>query len=78
MEWKEKLKAILKDGCSDSDIEDFISEHSELNGKEVWDYVYDLQAPDTCKGCKYVQHEGMLPCIRCSRRIITNDYYESR
>lgn len=78
MEWKKELEAFLEKGRSDSDIEDFCDAHPEVNGKDIWDYVYERSAPECCKRCKYIQMEGMFPCARCSRRVTTKDYYEPR
>ena len=78
MNWQEELKKLIENGCSDSDIEDFETEHPEINGKEIWDYVFEYNAPNACKGCKYIQYTGLMPCNRCSRRIEVKDYYEKR
>ena len=78
MNWKDELEKILEKGCSDSDIEDFVDEHPEVNGRDIWDYVCEHDAPARCKGCKYIQMYGMAPCIKCSRRVKLKDYYESR
>lgn len=77
-DWKTEIKTIVENGCTDSDIEDYIEQHSELDGKEVWDYVYELDAPDTCKGCEFIQMSGMYPCNVCIRRNQLKDYYKSR
>ena len=76
--WQEELYSILERGCSDSDIKDFIYENPNINAKKVWDFVYEHDAPDCCKGCKYIQFSGMFPCNSCSRRVLTKDYYELR
>lgn len=78
MNWKEEVKQIVEKGCTDSDIEDYIEEHSNVNGKEIWNYVSELDALSECKGCKYIQMTGMNPCICCSRRVKLKDYYEAR
>lgn len=75
--WKEELKTIIKNSCTDSDIEDFVDEHPEINGKDIWDYVYELDAPEGCKGCIHIQKSGMYPCNECSRRVVLKDYYEA-
>lgn len=78
MKWKDELKKIIENRCSDSDIEDFVDEHPKVNAREIWDYVYEYDAPDGCKGCRFIQMSGMMPCIRCTRRVKVKDYYESR
>lgn len=79
MNWKKDIEMMYKAGCTDSDIEEYIDLHfTELNGKEVWDYVYELDAPQECKGCKHIQMTGMPPCNNCSRRVKLKDYYEER
>lgn len=78
MEWKDELKKLIENGCSDSDIEDFETEHPNVNGKDIWDYVYEYHAPEECKGCKHIQLSGMFPCIRCSRRVKVKDFYEGK
>lgn len=50
MNWKKELTKIIKSGCTDSDIEDYLEEHSELNKKEAWNYIYEYNAPEQCKG----------------------------
>lgn len=77
MDWKDELNKILDNGCTDSDIEDFIDEHPEVD-ENIWDYVYEYCAPDVCKGCKHIQMSGMMPCMMCSRRVKVTDYYERR
>lgn len=79
MNWKLKLKNILEAGCTDSDIEDFVESHPEINGRKIWDYVYEYNAPSQCKECKYVQCIGFgLPCTKCSRNDTLVDRYEKR
>ena len=78
MDWKKELDKLLKKGCSDSDIEDFVDEHPKINGRDIWDYVYEFDAPAGCHGCKHIQMRGMTPCNRCSRIIELTDCYEPR
>lgn len=78
MTWKDEIKLIIENGCTDSDIEDFVELHPEVNGKDIWDYASDLGAPEQCKGCKYVQLIGMGRCLSCTRQPNLEDYYESR
>ena len=78
MSWQDELKKLIESGCSDSDIEDFVDEHPEVNGREIWDYVCEYDAPEACKGCKHIQMSGMMPCMICTRRVYLEDYYESR
>lgn len=54
-----------------------MDEHPEINGKDIWDYVYELDAPEGCKGCIHIQKSGMYPCNECSRRVVLKDYYEA-
>ena len=75
---KNQLTEIIKDGCTDSDIEDFIDNHPDISGKTIWNFVYEMDAPDACKGCTNIQMTGMHPCINCSRRVVLKDYYTSR
>lgn len=78
MDWKEELDKMLENGCTDSDIEDFEDAHPNVNGRDIWDYVFEYNAPKACKGCKHIQMSGLMPCMRCSRCITLKDYYESR
>ena len=78
MFWQEKLEILIKKGCTDSDIEDFISAHTNIKGKDIWEYIYEYDSPVECKGCKHIQKSGTLPCIMCSRKVKTKDFYESR
>ena len=78
MSWKNELNKLMEEGVSDSKIEDFIESHSKINPKEIWDYVYEHNAPKQCKGCRFIQNSGIMPCIRCLRRIEVKDYYEIR
>lgn len=76
--WKNELNKLMEEEISDSKIEDFIELHSKTNPKEIWDYVYEHNAPEQCKGCRFIQKSDTMPCIRCSRRIKVKDYYEIR
>ena len=76
-DWKDKITKIIENGCSDSDIEDYITEHPNIKGKDVWNFIYEYDAPTQCHGCKYIQFRGMHPCTSCSRRVL-KDYYEAR
>lgn len=78
MDWKIELESLLVKHHTDSDIEDFVAVHPEVNSKDIWDYVYEREAPDSCKGCGNIQRSGTFPCNRCSRKIKVEDYYESR
>lgn len=83
MNWKETLNKILENGCTDSNIEDFIDfieKHSDIDvdAKEIWNYVYEHDAPEECKGCRFIQQSGMMPCTNCSRRNKLKDYYTPR
>lgn len=79
----EKLRSELWElhngGCSDSDIEDFISEHrlSRKEAGEVWLQIAIWNAPECCKPCKHVQlYRSDYPCTYCSRPLA--DMYEER
>lgn len=64
---KEKLKALIENGCTDSDLKDF-AEDNNVNESEVFRYIAELTVPECCKGCKHVQlYNSMYPCIKCSR-----------
>ena len=76
--WKEELAVLLKAGCTDSDIRQFIQEHTDIGGKAVWNYVSDYYAPEQCKGCIHVQLIGMYPCTCCSRNETSKNFYEER
>lgn len=76
--WKTELVELLKNGCSDSDIEDFVDEHLDINGKDIWDYAYEYSAPIECKGCAYIQMKGDFPCAKCSRINELKDYYKKK
>lgn len=78
MEWKKELQHMLTVGCSDSAIEDYVEEHPEISGKDIWDYVFESNAPSVCRGCKHIQMRGMFPCTECSRQKQVKDYYEQR
>lgn len=77
--WKKELDQLIQNKkCTDSDIEDFIQNHDELNGKDVWDYVSELTSPEICKGCVYIQMSGMYPCNVCVRQNQLKDFYKSK
>lgn len=79
MTWKEEVQKIVQKGCTDSDIEDFVEAHPEINGKDIWDFLYELDAPDGCKGCEYIQLREFMPCIKCIRRTMDfKDYFKAR
>ena len=78
MDWKEEVRELVMGRCSDSDIEDYIDAHPDLNGREVWDYICELAAPEACKGCRHIQMSGMYPCDACSRNPKLRDFYEQR
>ena len=74
---------LLLEGCSDSDIEDFINDHhlSGEEAKEIWEIVAISNAPDCCKDCLFVAYfPDMHPCDRCirPRQHIYKDYYEKK
>lgn len=79
MNWKEELEKMLKDGCTDSDIADFMYDHPDVRGRDIWIFAYEYHAPAKCKGCKHISRSGgCYPCATCSRRIEVKDYYEPR
>lgn len=64
---KEKLKTLIENGCTDSDLEDF-AEDNNVDEGEVFRYAAELTVPVCCKGCKHVQfYDSMYPCTECSR-----------
>lgn len=77
-DWKQALYTLLEGHPSDSDIEDFATDHPDIDGKLIWDEVYEYDAPKECKRCVYIQHTNMHPCDRCSRRVTVKDYYKER
>lgn len=78
MDWEEELIQIINDGCTDSDIEDFVEEHPDIKASEVFDFVAELSAPEQCKGCKRISMIGMGICLSCTRQPGLEDWYESR
>lgn len=75
---KNQLTEIVKNGCTDSDIEDFIDGHPDISGRAIWNFLYEMDAPDACKGCANIQMAGTHPCTKCSRRVVLKDYYTPR
>ena len=68
------LIEMMKDGCSDSVIEDFCDER-HLSASDVFHFIAVRQAPNCCKKCKHVDYfPDMFPCSSCCRVMI--DYYE--
>lgn len=76
--WEAELTELLKHGCSDSDIEDFANGHPGVDGRSIWNYVYEYNAPAKCKGCDNIQLKGTFPCTKCSRVNELKDYYKER
>ena len=76
--FQKEIDKIIENGCTNSDIEDYVENHPEINGKEIWDYVSELSAPKACKGCKYIELIGMGRCLSCVRQPDLQDYYEKR
>lgn len=78
MNWKEELTKILEDGCTDSDIEDFVYNHPDTSDAKIWNFVNDYNAPPKCKGCKYNSNLPWYhPCVDCLR-VGRVDYYKER
>ena len=76
--WKEDLKKIIetKDYLTNSDIEDLTDKYPE-DAKEIWKFIYELSAPEQCKGCKYIGfYSRMYPCNCCTRQEDLKDFYE--
>lgn len=64
MSWQEEITTIITNGCSDSDIEDFITTHPHVDGRAVWDYVYEQDAPADCKITNNHSHtEAFASCV---------------
>ena len=68
------LIEMMKDGCSDSVIEDFC-EKRHLHPSEAFHFIAVQKAPFCCKSCNHVDYfPDMFPCSRCCRG--KKDYYE--
>lgn len=37
--WKDEIKEIIANSGTDSDIEEYLYEHPELNADKVWAYI---------------------------------------
>ena len=65
---------MMKDGCSDSVIEEF-SVKKHLSPSDVFHFIAVQKAPGCCKKCNHVDYfPDMFPCSRCCRA--KEDYYE--
>lgn len=69
---------MMKDGCSDSVIEDFSIER-HLSISDVFHFIAVQNAPGCCKNCNHVDYfpnmfPYMFPCSSCCRA--KEDYYE--
>lgn len=43
IKWKNDIKKMHENGCTDSDIRDYVNLHfTELNEKEVWNFIDEL------------------------------------
>lgn len=78
-----KELCLLLEGCSDSDIEDFINDYplSGEEAKEVWEIVAINNAPDCCKNCSFVIYfPDIHPCDRCirPRQDFYRDYFKKK
>ena len=68
------LIEMIKDGCTDSVIEDFCEER-HLNPSDAFHFIAVQHAPNCCKSCNHVDYfPNMFPCSRCCRT--KRDYYE--
>lgn len=69
-EWKKEIDALLSSGTiTDSDIEEYISKHPEIKGRDVWYYISELTAPEECKGCLYIQKRVCIHVMYAKGRI---------
>lgn len=79
--WIEDLKNLIetKENLTDSDIEDLTDKYPD-NVKEIWQFIYELIAPEQCKGCKHIGLYGLYgsfyPCNCCTRQENLKDFYE--
>lgn len=76
--WKKDLKKLLetKENLTDSDIEDLTDKYPE-DAKEIWQFIYELIAPEQCKGCKHIGlYDSFYPCNCCTRQEDLKDFYE--
>ena len=68
-----KLKLLVEQGCTDSDIEDFCEEN-DIDTGEAFRLVAEWSAPNCCQGCIHIQlYPDMSPCCNCCRA--KSDYY---
>lgn len=65
---RKALQKVRENGCSDSDIEDFIKDRNLPSSvaRAVWTQIAVWNAPNCCKGCKNVQ---VYPNCHCSRPL---------
>ena len=67
------LKELCKQGCTDSDIEDWCEEHG-VPEKQAFHQVAVWLAPKCCQGCMYIDfYDSAHPCNSCCRN--KQDYY---
>ena len=61
-EWKKEIDALLSSGTiTDSDIEDYISKHPEIRGRDVWHYISELTAPEDDEDRRLRLRHSRLP-----------------
>ena len=78
MKWIEDLKKIIetKDYLTDSDIEELVDKYPE-DAEEIWQFIYELSAPEQCRSCKYIGlYNKTYPCNCCTRQENLKDFYE--
>ena len=64
---KETLRNLCRQGCTDSDIQDFCEEQG-ISRKEAFHQVSEWTAPDCCRRCIHIDmYPNMPPCPSCSR-----------
>ena len=37
--WKDEIEEIIANGGTDSDIEEYLSEHPDFNADKIWTYI---------------------------------------
>lgn len=66
-EWVKELRKLHDNGCTDSDIEDFCTQYN-VPQDIAFHHIEEWNAPDCCKGCKYLFcYNSAYPCTVCSR-----------
>lgn len=71
-DWKKEIARMLLQGCNKEDVKYYCIMHPAIPKEDIWQFAYEITAPEKCLKCEHIDKVGFGPRNMCPYRLDNN------